>query len=135
MSQRTSFQVIGDDFRCLQGSCILFETITLTERSSAMVHFKDQQDHWLAEGVQPHFRNTPLPSKLEFPCPSNIHSMIVTRWPILLFNLKCFPVSATTLVLPSDLDKTNMSWNRHKSQKEDLFKVFNKEAYTFLVSF
>ena len=74
-----------------------------------MVHFKDQKDHWLAEGVQPRFRNTPMTSKLEFPCSSKIHSMISTRWPILLLNLKCFPVSATTLVLPSDLDKTNMS--------------------------
>ena len=100
-----------------------------------MVHFKDQQDHWLAEGVQPRFRNTSMTSKLEFPCSSKIHSMIPTRWPIILFNLKCFPVSVTTLVLPSDLDKTNMSWNRYKSQKKDSFKALNEEAYTFLVSF
>ena len=44
-----------------------------------MVHFKDQQDHWLAEGVKPRFRNTPMTSKLEFPCSSKIHSMIPTR--------------------------------------------------------
>ena len=44
-----------------------------------MVHFKDQQDHWLAEGAQSHFRNIPPPSKLEYLSPSKIHSMIASR--------------------------------------------------------
>ena len=44
-----------------------------------MVHFKDQQDHWLAEGVQSHFTNIIPPSQLEFPSPSKIHSMIASR--------------------------------------------------------
>ena len=59
------------------------------------MHFNDQQDNWVVEEKKNNFKNTPPRSKLESPSPSRKHSMMASRRLILLFNLKCLPVSAT----------------------------------------
>ena len=48
----------------------------LKKSSAIMMHFNDQQDNWVAEEIKNSFKNTSPPSKLEFPSPSQKHSMM-----------------------------------------------------------